>query len=380
MSEPSRRPVVGRVLAVTSTEATIQGAGGPLSTLPLETGVAPRPGDLVRQEPDGALNIVFSHPSGDWPAPGTDGMRFLDGTLWERLRRRAEVMSGTRDFFRAAGFLEVETPRVVESVGTEVHIDPTRVSQRESADARPADRFLIPSPEHHMKRLLVAGAPPVFSLGPVWRDGERGARHRAEFTLLEWYRPWSQLEQLFRDCEAWLRSLHPQSHLEYQGQRLPWSSPWPRRGFLDLLRRRAGIHEPERLTADEQLVAFVDGVEGTLGRDTPEFVVDYPVAFASLAQRQGERPELAERFELYVGGLELANAFGELTDSAEQRARCEEDNRVRGKTGREELPLDETFLAALADGMPPSAGIAAGMDRVVMLLTDAATIGEVRPF
>jgi lysyl-tRNA synthetase class 2 len=231
-----------------------------------------------------------------------------------------------------------------------------------------------------MKRLLAAGAPPIFSLGPVWRDGESGARHRPEFTLLEWYRPWEDLEALYVDCETWLKGLHGHSTLQYQGETLRWQAPWPRLPFLKLLEERAGIVEPERLTADEQLYAFVDGVEGSLGQEVPEFVVDYPVAFASLARRQPDRPDLAERFELYAAGLELSNAFGELTDASEQRERCEADNQIREQSGKETLPLDEAFLDALESGMPPSAGIAVGMDRVVMLLCDAATIDEVRAF
>jgi lysyl-tRNA synthetase class 2 len=231
-----------------------------------------------------------------------------------------------------------------------------------------------------MKRLICAGAPAIFSMGPVWRDGESGARHRAEFTLLEWYRPWDGLEAIYEDIRSWLQALHRSSTLTYQGRTLPWDEPWPRHAFLDLLRDRAGVASPQRLTPDEQLAAFVDGVESTLGMEQPEFVVDYPVAFASLARRQPERPELAERFELYVAGLELANAFAELTDATEQRARCEADNEERHAAGRDVLPLDEPFLTALAGGMPPTAGIAVGMDRVVMLLTDAETIDEVRAF
>jgi lysyl-tRNA synthetase class 2 len=380
VSGARRRPVVGRVLAVASTTATIQESGGQITTVSVELEAVLGPGDLVSIGADGSLQTVFTHPRGDWPAPGTDAMRFLDGSLWARLRRRSEILGRTRSFFVNSGFLEVETPLVVDSAGTEVHIDPTRVIQRQRAGTDPVERFLIPSPEHHMKRLLAAGAPPIFSLGPVWRDGEAGARHRPEFTLLEWYRPWGKLEHLFDDCESWLRALHPEPYLDYQGHQLRWDSPWPRHGFLDLLRQRGDVHEPERLTPDEQLVAFVEHVEATLGRDTPEFVIDYPVAFASLAQRQSDRPELAERFELYAAGLELANAFGELTDASEQRARCEQDNRDRRDALREELPLDETFLSALKEGLPPSAGIAVGMDRVVMLLTNAATIDEVRAF
>jgi lysyl-tRNA synthetase class 2 len=374
------RAVAGRVLAVDDRGLTLQKPGGETMVLGLGRDHGLQVGDLVRLHSDGALERAFVHPTHEWPGPQSDGMRYLDGAKWSRLRARGSVFAGTRAFFTAAGFLEVETPLVVESAGTEVHIDPTRVRQRSRPGADTEDRFLIPSPEHHMKRLICAGAPPIFSLGPVWRDGEAGDRHRPEFTLLEWYRPWASLEAIFEDTQAWLQALHPGPTLTYQGRRLPWSGTWPRHAFLDLLSQRAGVSAPERLTPDEQLVAFVDGVESTLGMEQPEFVVDYPVAFASLAQRQPGEPELAERFELYVAGLELANAFGELTDAAEQRTRCEADNEARRAAGRDVLPLDEPFLSALAEGMPPTAGIAVGMDRVVMLLADAATIDEVRAF
>ena len=381
MSDEPRRPVVGRVLASEDDTLRVQRPGGVLESVRLApTDANFAVGDLVHVDARGTVERVFRHPRGEWPEPKDDALRFLDGVRWTRLARRADLIHETRDHFRDAGFLEVDTPRVVASVGTEVHIDPSRVTQRPEAGAQPANRFLIPSPEHHMKRLLAAGAPAIFSMGPVWRDGERGAHHRPEFTLLEWYRPWAELSALFKDCETWLQSLHSGSTLTYQGHTLSWGGPWPRLPFLDLLENRAGVVEPQRLTPEEQLGAFVDGVEPTLGRERPEFVVDYPVAFASLARRQPENPELAERFELYAAGLELANAFGELTDAAEQRARCEADNRMRAEAGREELPLDEPFLAALESGMPPSAGIAVGVDRVIMLLCDAATIDEVLPF
>ena len=381
MSGERRRLNAGRVLAVKDGELTLQRAGGEIETVRVsDPSGSFAAGDLVRGGNGGSFEVIFRHPSGDWPAPKSDGLRFLDGSLWTRLSRRADLLEHTRRYFREAGFLEVETPLVVQSVGTEVHIDPTRALQRPSSDGPTEERFLVPSPEHHMKRLLAAGSPPLFSIGPVWRDGERGERHRPEFTLLEWYRPWESLEAIFEDCERWLRDLHGAPTLTYQGTSLDWRGPWPRLPFLKLLETRANIVEPERLSPEEQLFAFVDRVEPTMGQERPEFVVDYPVAFASLARRQPGRPQFAERFELYAGGLELANAFGELTDEPEQRARCEADNEERARSGKETLPLDEAFLAALSAGMPPSAGIAVGIDRVVMLLCDARTIDEVRAF
>ncbi|TNF28208.1 MAG: EF-P lysine aminoacylase GenX [Deltaproteobacteria bacterium] len=306
-------------------------------------------------------------------------MAFARGRF-DALRRRAELLDRTRAWFRDAGFLEVETPLLVESPGTEVHLDPVPARLTPRPGAAPEPRWLITSPELHMKRLLAAGSPPIFQLARVFRDGERGYRHRPEFTMLEWYRPWAGYEALMEDCEGWIRTLAGSDRLVYQGRAIDLTPPWPRLRFFDALRERADVVEPERLDPDQQLMAFVDRVERTLGVDRPEFLIEWPITMASLARRAPHDPRVAERFELFIAELELGNAFGELTDAAEQRERCVSENAERREQGRPELPLDEAFLGALTDGMPPSAGIAVGIDRVIMLLTDAASIDEVVAF
>ena len=377
---PPRSTTAGRVLAVGAQEVLLQLPGGDLAEVAY-THEAPRLGDLVRARPGGgAVEIVHRHPTGDYPRPHTDGSRFTAPGRWQRLGHRAELLHRTRLLFRARGLLEVETPRVVDAPGTEVQLAPTPVVQRTEPGAAPRRRYLITSPEYHMKRLLAGGAPAIFQLCRVWRDAEHGDRHRAEFTMLEWYRPWAGLAEIMSDCEAWIRALNGGDRLAYRGASVDLTPPWPRVKWFDALTERAGIVEPRRLTPDEQLRALVEHVEPTLGRGHPEFLVDYPIEMASLARPSPADPTVAERFELYVEALELANAFGELTDAAEQRRRCEADNSERARMGLPELPLGERFLGALAEGMPPSAGSAAGFDRVVMLLTDAPDIDDVLAF
>ncbi len=363
-----------------------------MAVVPGDGGIArARPGDLVVLAPDaregapnprGPLRVWVSrpHPTGDFPAADSPDRGLLSPDRWRLLRRRAELSDATRAFFRVRGFLEVETPLIVASAGTEVHLAATTV-EHTRAPGEPARRgFLITSPENHMKRLLAAGAPPIFQLCRVFRDGERGSRHRPEFSMLEWYRPWAGFESLLDDCEELLTELAGSPRLSWQGQSLDLARPFERVAFFDALRERGGIVEPERLTTDEQLSAFVDHVEPTLGHGRPQFLVEWPIAMASLARPKPGDPSVAERVELFAAGIELANGFGELTDADEQRRRCLVDNDERRALGLPVYPLDEDFLAALDAGMPPSAGIALGFDRLVMLLADAATIDEVVAF
>lgn len=378
-AEPEPDPAVGRVLRVEPERLWLQRPGGELRAVRVRGVAALRPGDLVRLRggPPARPERVHAHPTGRWPE-SPDARRFADPERWKQLRRRAELLHATRGFFRDRGFLEVETPCVVPSPGTEIHIAATPASQRPEPGSAPRPRWLRPSPEHAHKRLLAGGAPPIVEIGPVFRDAEAGSRHRAEFTLVEWYRPWAEPDEVMADAEAWLAELAGPGGWSWQGEALDPSPPWPRRGFHELLQDRAGLEAPERLPAEERLALFGERVEPTLGRGRPEWVVDWPIELASLARPRRDAPHLAERFELYVAGLELGNGFGELDDPHEQRRRCERDNRERRALGLPEHPLDEAFLDALAEGLPPSAGLAVGWDRVVMLLTDAADIDRVR--
>ena len=335
-----------------------------------------RAGDLVALTPL-QLSRVWSHPTGEFPDPASRDRKLYNPESWAVLGQRAVLLRGIRHFFEERGFLEVETPLVVPSPGTEVHLAPTAVQQTDRPGAEPKPAFLITSPEYHMKRLLAAGSPPIFQLCKTFRDGERGVHHRPEFTMLEWYRPWSTLETILEDCEALIRSVFKTGTLSYQGMQIELTGSWPRLSFLTLLRERASIAAPEKLSSEEQLAAFVAHVEPSLGTERPEFVVDYPLSMASLARPSPSDPTVAERSELYIAGLEIANAFGELVDPQAQRQRCEADNIKRRELQLPELPLDEDFLGALEQGLPPSGGIALGVDRLAMLYTDKACIDEV---
>lgn len=300
------------------------------------------------------------------PAPA--GFASLD-----RLRLRAVVLQTIRRFFVEREFLEVETPVRLPAPALELHID-----------ALPAPpHYLRTSPELHLKRLLAAGAPRLFELGPCFRAEERGARHLPEFTMLEWYRADADYTVIMADMEALLRQVadavrgHPAASPPVA---VDFHDPWERIPVREAFRRWAGWDPVAAYDADRFDLDLVFKVEPALPRDRPVFLVDYPVEAAALARCRPGTPPVAERWELYAGGLELANAFSELTDAPEQRRRfmaCAEERRELGKPV---YPLDEPFLAALEAGMPPCAGVALGVDRLIMVLTGADAIDGVRAF
>ncbi len=268
----------------------------------------------------------------------------------------------------------METPLRVAAPAPELHID-----------AEPSgDRFLITSPELHMKRLLQAGYKRVFQFSRCFRQGERGDRHLPEFTMLEWYRLGGTAADLMADCEglvaAAAASVNAFPLLRHGEASVDLSSPFERIEVADAFEWWAGWRpgaspDPDRFDQD-----LVDAVEPSLPRERPVFLTGYPAALAALARIDPMNPARAERFEMYAGGLELANGFQELTDPREQRRRFEQEAAARAARGKTTYPLDEAFLAALEEGLPECAGIALGIDRLVMLLTDAETIDDVVAF
>ena len=291
------------------------------------------------------------------------------------LRARSDILRAIRDFFRAGDFIEVETPVRLPAPALELHID-----------AEPAgDWYLRTSPELHIKRLLAGGAARVFEMGPCFRRGEYGARHHAEYTMLEWYRLEADDRVVFEDAKALLAAVVETVTggftFRYGGQTVDCrASAWEVVTVSDLFRAHAGWDPVRAYDADRFDLDLVAKVEPALPRDRPVVVRDYPVEAAALARcRAGDVP-VAERWELYLGGMELANAFTELTDAVEQRRRFEACAVARRAAGRPVYPLDEAFLAALAGGLRPCAGVALGVDRLVMLLTGVTDIGAVRPF
>jgi len=287
----------------------------------------------------------------------------------EILRLRARIVQSIRAFFITADFLEVETPQRIPTNAPEAHIVPLQSE----------DWQLQTSPELAMKRLLAAGFPRIFQISHCWRKEERGSRHLPEFTLLEWYRAQYDYKQLMIDCENLLRSVLPAQHFTYQGHMIDLTQPFERLSVDQAFSRYTDTN-PLQAICDErfdELIAIT--IEPQLGLESPTILYDYPLELGALARSKPGHPQLAERFELYIAGLELANAFSELTDPLEQRQRFTHDAElIRSRTARPaELP--EPFLNDLKQ-MPPSAGIALGIDRLVMLLTDSRCIEQVVAF
>jgi lysyl-tRNA synthetase class 2 len=319
-----------------------------------------------------------SHDAGDWRPTAP----------LESLKRRAELVDRLRRFFAERGVLEVETPVLGAAAATDLHLASFSTTL---STAPPRTLWLQTSPELHMKRLLAAGSGPIWQLCKAFRDGEAGRRHNPEFTMLEWYRPGWDHHQLMDEVEALLRATLPQlagapaaEKLAYReaflrhagidpfvddGATLCWraaelgtvgSPDWPREEWLHLLLARV--------------------VEPKLGRGHVTFLHDFPAAEAALARLRDDDPPVAERFEAFVEGVELANGYHELADPHEQERRFAADLAARHERGLPEVPADERLLAALTHGFPDCAGVALGFDRLVMLALGAASIDEVIAF
>ena len=234
-----------------------------------------------------------------------------------------------------------------------------------------------------MKRLLAAGYPKIFQICKVYRGHERGERHLPEYTLLEWYRADVDYGALMEDCEDMLlfvaHALGLGDTISYGGEQIHLKPPWSRMTLEEAFKRYAPCTLSEGLASNRFDEIMVAEIEPQLGREQPVFVCEYPTSMASLARLKEGNPAVAERFELYAGGLELANAFSELVDRAEQGRRFELEQSERSRRGKPVLPLPFKFLSAL-DHMAPSAGIALGVDRLIMLLTGKAKIDEVVSF
>jgi lysyl-tRNA synthetase class 2 len=309
------------------------------------------------------------------------------------LRRRALVTRATRAFFEARGYTEVETPYAVPSPGEEVHLRAFG-TERERPDGATEPLWLHTSPEFAMKRLLAGGAGPIFQLARVWRNGEGGPLHAPEFTMLEWYSPGADMAALMRETEALLRAVLPPVVARggiatdlSRFERLTMADAFSRYAGTDLLgtagdaaalaaSARARLRDEEDWE-DLFFRLLLERVEPRLGRAHPTFLTHWPAAQAALARRDPADPRVAERFELFVCGVELANAFVELTDPVEQRARFLADRARRHERHGPDWALDEDFLAALEHGMPDTAGIALGFDRLVMLASGAERIDQV---
>lgn len=302
------------------------------------------------------------------------------------LARRSELLAGTRAFFAGRGFTEVETPVLVPSPGMDLHLDAFPVDA-----GRAGRRYLATSPEYQMKRLLAgagAGEPGRrhYQITRAFRRGELGVRHNPEFTLLELYRAPGTMEDVIRDTEQLVARLTGGFvQLGARARAVDVRPPLPRLAVADAFERWAGVPARdvvELAEADEDQFyrLLVERVEPALEAEPRGvFLWDYPACQASLARRRPGAPELAERFELYVAGVELCNGFGELVDPAEQRARFEADAAARAAAGLDVYPVDEALLEALAH-VPPAGGVAIGLDRVFALACGSTSIADVIAF
>jgi len=288
----------------------------------------------------------------------------------EALWIRARMIQAIRSFFIGRGYLEVETPHLIPAPIPEEHIDVLRSE----------DWFLHPSPELCMKRLLAAGHSRIFQICRCFRAGERGARHLPEFTMLEWYRRDADYRDLMEECEAMISEvaghLNGRPSLRFRNMEISLHPPWERLTVDEAFRRYTPLSVSEALRDDRFDELLAVHIEPHLGTEKPTILYDYPAALGSLARLKREDPALAERFEIYIGGLELANGFSELNDETEQRQRFLKTREDRSGLGKVTYPIPEKFLHDL-QCLPESSGIAFGIDRLAMLFADAAEIDAV---
>jgi elongation factor P--(R)-beta-lysine ligase len=327
-------------------------------------------------------------------------------TRRERARQRARLSAEVRRGLGELGYEEVETPALVPAPGMEPHLHPFEAPFVPEGGGAPRPLWLVTSPEYAMKRLLADGFPRVFQLARVFRNGEVSPTHNPEFTMLELYRAGTDyrgvMEDLERLVERCARALAGGTRVARGGRVLDLAAPFERLTVADAFRRHAGLDlaacaDDSGLLAEAARAAGVDpgppgesfddvffrvmldAVEPRLGAERPTYLVDWPASMAALSKVKRDDPRWAERFELYAGGLELANGFTELNDAAEQRARLVEEQALRRRLGRPVLPLDEAFLEAVGR-MPDAGGVAIGFDRLLMLLVEAPAIEDVLLF
>jgi elongation factor P--(R)-beta-lysine ligase len=299
--------------------------------------------------------------------------RFILAGRKKNLQQRARVLQEIRHYFTENGYLEIETPHRIPAPAPEAHID--AVSS--------GTWFLHTSPELCMKRMMAAGCEKVFQICRCWREGERGSLHLPEFTLLEWYRAGVDYRSLMEECEELIyvvaRAIGTGQTIQFRECKIDLLSPWERISVKEAFQRYSHATVTEALERDLFDEIMVQDIEPKLGLRKPTFIYDYPVERGALARLKREDPTVAERFELYMGGLELANGFSELVDSEEQRKRFVVENQNRQARGKPVYLMPDRFLAEL-DDMPPSAGIALGVDRLVMVFLDAGIIDEIVAF
>lgn len=341
-------------------------------------------------------------------------------TYQEKKLMREYVVDGIRRFFKEADYLEVETPIFTPTPDLEPSIEPFSAGEV-LASGKKVDGFLITSPEFAMKRILSSGSGSIFQITKAFRSMELPSdKHNGEFTILEWYRVGADYTYLMDECLLLLSYLagfisqstkkaktallqpkiYPLDSIEYQGKTYSLTS-LEKISYAEAMKKYAGVTEEmifdrtalvphmreigydvkvEYSLLDLLSLLYVDKIEPNLGTERPTVIYDFPAEQAALSRKKVDDPRFAERFELYFAGVELGNAFSELTDVREQRNRFESQIKERNKAGRKFWSADKQFLSALENGLPPTAGIAVGVDRLAMLLLNATSITDVMWF
>ena len=298
---------------------------------------------------------------------------YRQSSIEKNLKLRARTVQAVRDFFIGKDYLEIETPCRIPAPAPEEHID-AQIS---------GSWYLQTSPELCMKRLLAAGYHRMFQICKCFRQHERGSKHLPELTMLEWYTSGTDYFDMMAQTEDLLgyvaENINSGNHLVYQGNKIDLKKPWPKISVAEAFEKFTSTTLERALSEDlfDELIA--SEIEPNLGQKKPVFLYDYPSSFAPLAMAKPGNPSLAQRFELYITGLELCNAFAELNDSEEQRKKFEIEQNKRHSSGKRVYPMPEKFLESLKF-MPATSGNALGIDRLVMLFADTTKIDDVVAF
>jgi elongation factor P--(R)-beta-lysine ligase len=315
---------------------------------------------------------------------------FLPTASWDNLRLRADLLRQLRDFFHAEGFLEVETPILSSDTVVDRHLDPFNIEIPIGA-GKPLHRmWLQTSPEFAMKRLLAAGAKAIYQISRVFRQGEQGPLHNPEFTMVEWYRTGDAMAQgmhFTSDLAEKMLGRGPARQISYREAFIEHAGVDPfSTDTANLIAAvgKQGVDAPASLSSDDRDgwldLLLVERVQPHLGLDRPVLLYDFPATQAALSRIRNDNPPVAERFELYVSGIELANGYHELLDPEELKRRNRETNHLRKADGKSVLPEQSRLLAAMESGLPPAVGVALGFDRFVMLVAGAKTLNDVIAF
>jgi len=319
--------------------------------------------------------------------------------------KRAKILDLIRNFFKKRGFLEVQTPILTKDISTEPYIDPVPVKFSDDKN-KIYHGYLITSPEYSLKKLLALGFDKIFEITKAFRQKEDlGGLHNPEFTILEWYRTHADYRHIMKDTEELVYDLvkkfHYHPYFFYQGQKIDVSLPWLRMSIKQAFKKYAKIDLDKTCNLqyfktiikqrdyhfsknydwnDLFYLIFLNEIEPQLPKDRAIILYDYPLPQAALAKRKNKKGFYAERFETYIGGMEISNAFSELLNWREQLKRLREDQKVRKRLKKEFINIDKTFIQALKSGIPPTAGNALGIERLQMLLLDIKDIDDLLPF